>query len=212
MPGRSSSAVTANGANAKKTKKEAHNPPPESKKTSAAHAKKKPDSARASGTNLKKMTLKDAIAHFLGTQTDVVGLATIKKAMSDTYGFAAGSAFNKRLAKTLTEMVDSETIGKNRGSYHAGKDSVAGINIALREEKRAEAERREAAGDIKCPFCERWCSGLTCFVGEDSIARGGEYRCEHAGCRKTLWTWISDGYTIGRPVEYKVAYKGLYKN
>eukprot|EP00039_Didymoeca_costata_P004164 m.71757 g.71757 ORF g.71757 m.71757 type:complete len:185 (+) comp12273_c0_seq1:306-860(+) len=173
-------------------------------KTSKTAAKQKTVKAGKSSAASKpkpKMTMKKAILKLTKDAGDAVSLHYIKKKLPE-FGFAENSGFNKMVLKNVKALA-----AENRpdffqwgGKYSYKKDCPSKVEKEAQEKKEAELKERTDNGEIQCPWCEEWVSG-DCFVDEDSIARGGIFECSE--CSKTFYSWISDGYTIGRKVEYK---------
>jgi transcription elongation factor Elf1 len=155
-------------------------------------------------------TMKERILAVLSENNDkLLGLASVKKCLIAKFNLEASKSFNTQVVKALRGLEEDEgrmDFGKTGGSYHAGPNSPAFKKYRKREEEK-EQERKDALeheDELKCPFCNGWNSEITTLLDEDSIARGSIHRCQH--CREKFYTWISDGYHVGHPVEYKYSH------
>ncbi|OQR90769.1 hypothetical protein ACHHYP_05270 [Achlya hypogyna] len=150
----------------------------------------------------KAKTIKERILYLVSVATELLGAPTIKKLLITEFGLTESKVFGSNVNKALKELSEAERsdFGKIRGSYHGGPTSPA--FLAHEAERRVidDIARHHEEGCVKCCFCEHWCSE-DCFLDEDSVARGGKYQCSN--CDKIFWTWISDGYVMGHPVEYR---------
>lgn len=146
-------------------------------------------------------TLKDKIITIVQNSDTLMSLQKIKKLLISDYGYTDNKSFNTNVNKTLKSLVDGNdnNFGKI-GSYHGGVTSRAYLDHQEKEKKESELRNHVDAGDILCPYCNKWCSS-DCFIDEDSVARGGRHQCEH--CAEEFWSWISDNYLYGHKVEYR---------
>ncbi len=178
-------------------------------KKAAIHA----DRAPAAATGKTPKTLKDKILHILSKEVSLVGLASLKKLLSEQYEIEATTANNNKLNKTLKALCDEERddFGKLGGSYHGGINSAAFIaHDTERAAKQAILDEYEAHdGEVQCPYCMIYNDELATWKGEDSVARGSKYEC--TGCKKMFYTWIDDHTTrLGHKKEYK--FSGQYSS
>ncbi len=171
-------------------------------------AKKQKSKAKEGNVKSKKTptTMKEKILHLLAKQEKLIGLVTIKKILKEEYDVEDNKANNTRITKTLKDLSEEERddFGKIGGSYHGGDNSVAYQEYAEKEaQKEARRQFLELHKDeLQCPHCETWNDEMACWLGEDSVARGGKYRCKD--CNKLFYTWISDYDTrVGHKIEYR---------
>jgi DNA-directed RNA polymerase subunit RPC12/RpoP len=178
-------------------------------KTVPVNAIPNPPAATGNGKKSTKQpkTLREKILHVLSTEDQLVSLIKLKKRLAESYEIEETTANNNKINKLLKTLQDEEGreayFGKIGGSYHGGIHSPAyqAWKQADDERQAKEAEDKAHEDDINCPFCGQWNDCMATWKGEDSIARGGRYRCDH--CGKAFWSWISDGYRYGHEVEYK---------
>jgi hypothetical protein len=183
----------------KRAATEVESPPEASNKRAAA-------GGGGGGASTVPKTMKEKILAVLALNEEkMLGLASIKKLLVATYDMEANKSFNTQVSKALKALGEEkrDDFGKVGGSYHAGKESAAYKEHKEKreEEKRKAKEEAEHGDDIKCPFCQAWNDMMKSFLGEDSISRGGVFRCDQ--CEKKFYTWISDGYKVGHEIEYK---------
>ncbi|KAF0699484.1 Aste57867_9954 [Aphanomyces stellatus] len=177
---------------------------PAGKKATEGNPRQKPEGTRA--VVGKPKTLMERILFIVQGATSLVGLPTLKKRLIDEFGLTDSPTFRKNVAKALATLSESgrSDFGKIGGSYHGGEASEAYLAHKEAQDTAQEAaeedEKMKDSGCTKCCWCDQWCDD-DCCLGEDSIARGSKYKCVH--CDRIYWTWISDGYVYGHPVEYK---------
>ncbi|EQC35032.1 hypothetical protein SDRG_07272 [Saprolegnia diclina VS20] len=180
--------------------------PPKRKSTASADAPpaKKAAANQDAARKAKAKTVKERIVYIVSVATQLLGPLTIKKRLLAEFGLTESKPFASNFKKALKELSeeDRDDFGKIGGSYHGGTSSPVYLARVAKEEADAAHAAEFAAheGCVKCCFCDHWCSD-DCFIDEDSVARGGEYTCSN--CHKTFWTWISDGYAYGHPIEYR---------
>ncbi|KDO31772.1 hypothetical protein SPRG_03692 [Saprolegnia parasitica CBS 223.65] len=159
---------------------------PKRKPTPSADAPpaKKTASSQDAARKAKAKTMKARIVYILSVATQLVGPLTIKKRLFAEFGVTESKLFASNFKKALKELGDEnrDDFGRVGGSYHGGTSSPAYL-ARVAEEEADTAHAAELAAH------------------EDSVARGGEYECSN--CHKTFWTWISDGYVYGHPIEYR---------
>lgn len=153
-------------------------------------------------------TLREKILHLLAHEDTLISLIKLKKRLTEApYNIEENTTNNNKINKLLKTLQEEEGhadyFGKIGGSYHGGTNSPAYQTWRKEEDQRLakEADDKAHADDINCPFCDKWNDVMKTFKGEDSIARGGRFVCQF--CKKTFWSWISDGYRYGHEVEYK---------
>eukprot|EP01001_Neometanema_parovale_P011036 NODE_7278_length_778_cov_80.993893_g7037_i0.p1 GENE.NODE_7278_length_778_cov_80.993893_g7037_i0~~NODE_7278_length_778_cov_80.993893_g7037_i0.p1 ORF type:complete len:220 (+),score=49.25 NODE_7278_length_778_cov_80.993893_g7037_i0:54-662(+) len=147
-----------------------------------------------------KQTMKTCVLSLVADASDLLSLQAIKKALLAN-GFSEAAGFAKKVNKTLKALVDEDRpdFVKVGGSYHGGVDTPAFQKWNTKKQEEEALAQHQKNGHIDCGFCGTWAEHE--FLGEDSIARGGSYRCDN--CDKIFWAWISDGYRRGHTVEYR---------
>ncbi|CAK4651254.1 hypothetical protein LEN26_011368 [Aphanomyces euteiches] len=152
-------------------------------------------------TASKAKSLKDRILYIVKNSATLVSLPKIKKRLQEEFDLEPSTVLNTRVKKALQELIESdrEDFGKVGGSYHGGEDSAAYLAHMGKAQAQQDEESHRAAGHVLCCYCNTWADSE--FIDEDSVARGSKQKCEN--CKKTYWTWISDGYSYGHEVEYR---------
>ncbi|OQS02942.1 hypothetical protein THRCLA_21288 [Thraustotheca clavata] len=180
--------------------------PPKRKATTSPRSEKRSKKSADNNSNearkAKAKTMKARILYLVSVATGLLSGAAIKKLLVSEFGNKESKKFNSNVNEILKDLVEEERddFGKIKGKYYGGESTPAFKKHCDQISQEEKIQKLKDEGLIECCFCEHLCDE-DCFVDEDSVARGGEYRCSK--CKKTFWTWISTGYTQAHPIEYR---------